>query len=47
MRYPNSDPLKNTTCEKHRNFASQYRVSQKFVPLNSCTITFDQNFIFT
>ena len=23
-----------------------YRVSQKFVPLNSCTITFDQNFIF-
>ena len=24
-----------------------YRVSQKFVPLNSCTITFDQNFIFT
>ena len=24
-----------------------YRVSQKFVPLISCTITFDQNFIFT
>ena len=24
-----------------------YRVSQKFVPLFSCTITFDQNFIFT
>ena len=23
-----------------------YRVSQKFVPLISCTITFDQNFIF-
>ena len=27
--------------------AYEYRVSQKFVPLNSCTITFDQNFIFT
>ena len=26
---------------------NNYRVSQKFVPLNSCTITFDQNFIFT
>ena len=24
-----------------------YRVSQKFVPLISCTTTFDQNFIFT
>ena len=24
-----------------------YRVSQKFVPLFSCTITFDKNFIFT
>ena len=24
-----------------------YRVSQKFVPVISCTITFDQNFIFT
>ena len=24
-----------------------YRVSQKFVPLISCAITFDQNFIFT
>ena len=23
-----------------------YRVSQKFVPLISCAITFDQNFIF-
>ena len=27
--------------------AYEYKVSQKFVPLNSCTITFDQNFIFT
>ena len=25
----------------------RYRVSQKFVPLISCTITFYQNFIFT
>ena len=24
-----------------------YKVSQKFVPLISCAITFDQNFIFT
>ena len=24
-----------------------YRVSQKFVPLISCTMTLDQNFIFT
>ena len=24
-----------------------YKVSQKFVPLISCTITFDQNFMFT
>ena len=28
-------------------YDSIYRVSQKFVPLISCTITFDQNFIFT
>ena len=26
---------------------TMYRVSQKFVPLISCAITFDQNFIFT
>ena len=29
------------------NSITIYRVSQKFVPLISCTITFDQNFIFT
>ena len=29
------------------SFSKIYRVSQKFVPLISCTITFDQNFIFT
>ena len=28
-------------------YVTLYRVSQKFVPLISCTITFDQNFIFT
>ena len=26
---------------------TDYRVSQKFVPLISCTIAFDQNFIFS
>ena len=29
------------------SFSKIYRVSQKFFPLISCTITFDQNFIFT
>ena len=36
------------TCSSIRSGASSiiYRVSQKFVPLISCAITFDQNFIF-
>ena len=29
------------------NWVDDYRVSQKFVPLISCTIAFDQNFSFT
>ena len=40
--------LKNSSAGKKRTgMFQEYRVSQKFVPLISCTITFDQNFIFT
>ena len=33
--------------QTRRGQCTHYRVSQKFVPLISCTITFDQNFIFS
>ena len=42
---PSAPPLKRTNW--HYKLGTFYRVPQKFVPLISWTITFDQNFIFT
>ena len=39
--------LKNRPPRPQYLSAKLYRVSQKFVPLISCAITFDQNLIFT